>query len=316
MSNETIYADNHNMFCAVRKHKKIFKAFDRNKTEITDLFKDDDNFWTSDLSSATTEAKFEDQVIVELKGIDQVDSISLMTSAINTEISSVVFGYLQRLLGDEFANFTNAAETDPEVIDILKKTLDRSALKIDIWNGTDWIYADLIYPEANQVKFNKLVRLPVIRTNNDIMKIRLRCLSDVWKIDALSFDDSPLNNLTILQSELLHYQSDAQNNLNSITYTDDLYAKLLPGQSINLEYGTVSAPANKKITYALIAGGYLYEWLIDISTTPGDGIKNLSISTPKLSLAKEMLKNIDLILPLIYSDWKDIKDKYAANDFR
>lgn len=306
--NEYVYADNHNLLCSVKKHKKIFRAFDRNKTEITDLFADDDIFWKSDLSSATIEANFEDQITVELKDIDQVDSISLMISAINSEISLVGFNYLQRLLGDEIANFTNAAETDLEVIDLLKKSLDRSALKVDIWNGTDWNYADLIYPEANQVEFKKLVRLPVIKTDNDVMKIRLRCLSDVWEINALSFDDSPLNSLIIHQPELLDYQSDAPGYLYSIIEKDELYLKLLPGQSINLEYGTVRAPQNKKITYVVTAGGYLYEWIIDNSAVPGDGIKNLSISTPKMVMVKEMMKNIDSFLTIIYNEWKNIRE--------
>lgn len=312
--NETVYADNHNLLCAVKKHKEIFKAFDQNKTEITDLFIDDDNYWKSDLSSAKPESEFEDQIIVELKNIDKVDSISIMISAINSEISSVVFSYLQKLLGDEFANFTNAAESDPEVIEILKRTLYRSSLKIDIWNGNEWKYTDLIYPEANQVEFKKLVRLPVVKTDNDVMKIRLRCLSDVWEIDAISFDDSPLNNLIIHQPELLYYQSDAQSNLNSILDKDNLYSKLLPGQSIQLEYATVSAPKNKKITYAITVGGYLYEWLIDNSAVPGDGIKNLSTSTPKMLMVKEMLKNIDSILAIIYSEWKKHKSSFVVNE--
>jgi hypothetical protein len=313
--NETVYADNRNWLCKVKKHKKIFKALDRNKIEVTNLFMDDDNnYWKSDLSSAKPESKFEDQIIVELKDIEKVDSIFAIISAINSEISSVVFSYLQKLLGDEFANFTNAAETDPEVIEILKKTLYRSALKIDIWDGTNWKYADLIYPEANQVEFKKLVRLPVIKNNNNVMKIRLRCLSDVWEIDAISYDDSPLNSLIIHQPELLYHQLDAQSNLNSIIDKDELYSKLLPGQSIQLEYGIVRAPQNKKITYAITVGGYLYEWLIDNSAVTGDGIKNLSTSTPKLLMVKEILKNIYSILPMIYSEWKKNKSSFVVNE--
>lgn len=311
---ETVYADNHNSLCKVKKQKKIFKALERNKTEVTDLFIEDDNhYWKSDLSTAIPGLNFEDQVIVEFTDIDQVDSLSLIVSAINSEISSVVFNYLQNFLGDEFANFTRAAETDPEIIDVLKKTLTRSALKIDIWDGTVWKYFDLVYPEANHVEFKKLVRLPVIKINNDVMKIRLRCLSDVWEIDALSFDDAPMNKVIVQQSELLYYKSDTQNDFNSVSKKDDLYTKLLPGQSINLEYGVASIPSNKKITYALTVGGYLYEWIIDKSLIPGDGIKNLDVYTPKLILVKEMLKNIDTILPIIYNDWKENKNKLATN---
>ena len=310
----TVYSDNNNYLCSVKKHKKILKAIDRNKTEVTDLFvDDDDNYWKSDLSSATPELNFEDQVVVELENVDQVDSLSLVVSAINSEISSVVFGYLQKLLGDEFANFTRAAETDPEIIEILNKTLYRSSLKIDIWNGIAWEYADLVYPEANKVEFKKLIRLPVIKNENDIMKIRLRCLSDVWKIDALSFDDSPINKLNMHHPILLYYRSDAQNDLNYITKKDDLYTKLLPGQSIYLEYEIVKAPSNKKITYAITSGGYLYEWIIDNSLIIGEGLKNLNVSTPKIILTKEILKNIDSILPIIYSDWKNIKNNFVVN---
>jgi hypothetical protein len=312
---ETVYADNRNSLCSVKKHKKIFKAMDRNKTEVTDLLMNDDNtYWKSDLSSAVPSLNFEDQLIIELNDIDQEDSLSLVVSAINSEISSVVFSYLQKLLGDEFINFTRAAETDPEIIEILNKTLYRSSLKIDVWTGTAWEYADFVYPEANKVEFNKLVRLPVIKNDNDVMKIRLRCLSDVWKIDALHFDDSPINKLIMHQPKLLYYRSDVQNDLNYITKKDDLYTKLLPGQSIELEYEVVQAPSDKKITYAITSGGYLYEWIIDNSLINSDGIKNLNVFTPKIKLVKEMLKNIDSILPIIYSDWRDIKNKLVVNE--
>ncbi len=64
------------------------------------------------------------------------------------------------MLGDEFVNFTKALETDQEIIDLMKEALQRSSLKIDVWNGQEWKFIDLIYPEANRVKFRKLVRIP------------------------------------------------------------------------------------------------------------------------------------------------------------
>ena len=147
----TVYSTNNNSLQSVTKHKNISKALDINKTDITSLLKVDDNlYWESDLSSANQNSDFEDKVFVDLNIIDPTDSVSLVISAVNTNISSKVFSFLQRILGDEFANFTKAAETDDEIINVLKETLIRSALKIDIWNGKDWKYVDLIYPEANQ----------------------------------------------------------------------------------------------------------------------------------------------------------------------
>ncbi len=182
---------------------------------------------------------------------------------------------MQTLLGEEFVNFTKAAEDDPEVIDILKKTLDRSALKLDVWDGSNWKYIDLIYPEANSIKFNKLVRLPLIKDEDEIMKIRLRCLSDVWEIDAINYDDSELGNFILHQPKLLECESDSRDAISNIHAKDNLYTKLLPGQSINLKYEPVKISNDNKITYAVKCQGYLYEWIIDNSLTHGDLFQRL-----------------------------------------
>ena len=139
------------------------------------------------------------------------------------------------------------------------------------------------------------------------MKIRLRSLSDVWKLDAIYYDDSKSMELIIHQIEPLCFQSDSQNDLNFIKERDDRYIKLLPHQIMNLEYAALKTPSNKKITYAVTVGGYLYEWIIDNNKIIGDGLKNLNTSTPKMVLIKNLLKNIDTILPIIYNDWKNYK---------
>ena len=128
--NKTVYSDNRNSFYAVGSHKEIFRAKDINNMEITDLLlRNDDNYWESDLSSAASKSNYEDVLIIELNKLSQIDSIALIVSAINTEISSVVFSYLQKLLGNEFLNFTKAAETDPEVTEILKEYVGKEFSK-------------------------------------------------------------------------------------------------------------------------------------------------------------------------------------------
>ena len=310
----TVYSDNKNILQTLVKSKKINGASDLNDNDLrTQLLNEDNLYWESDLSSANNDHDFEDQLFIDLKDVGDVDSISLVVAAINTEISSSVFKYLYMLLGDEFANFTRAAETDDELITILKETLTRSALKFDIWDGEKWKYTNQIYPEANFVKFNKLVRLPIMLHDGQ-MRIRLRCLTDVWKIDALHFDDSIPRKIKTHKAEILSFQSNTLGNIDDIKTKDDRYIKLLPGEEIVLEFNEIEPLENKKIVYSTNVGGYLYEWIIDESIVVGEGLEGLDTSTPKMKIVKSMMKNMDTFLPIIYEDWRISKHKIASNN--
>ncbi len=311
----SVYSDNENNLQPVTKQKKIYKASDLKENNLTNLLLNEDNlYWESDLSTANTDQKFEDKIFINLKNTnDNADSISLIVSAINTDISSSVFQYLHTLLGNELANFTKAAETDDELIGILKETLYKSALKIDIWDGEKWRYNNLIYPEANFVKFNKLVRLPVIN-HDSIMRIRLRCMTDVWKIDAIHFDDSPKKELTIIPIEITNFSTNSKGSLRRIKEKDNLYVKLLPGDKMELEFNGVKPYQNKKVVYTVTVGGYLYEWIIDKSLVADEGLENIDGSTPKIEFVKVLLKNMDSFLPIIYDNWKLTKQNLALKN--
>ena len=313
--NEKVYSNNNNAFFAVRNSKKITRAIDRNMLEITNLLIDnDEKYWRSDLSSASSKYDFEDQILVLLKNVNNSDSLSLIINAINTEISNTVMSYLQMILGDEFVGFMKLAESDPEIIDVLKDIVVRSSLKIDVWDNGEWKYIDLVYPEANFVEFDKLIRLPIIKNKENEMKIRLRCLSDVWKIDELIFDDEPNNKLTYYQPELISNNSGTSGNSRFLEQIDDLYIKLLPGEAINLEYESIKENSGKKINYILIVGGYLYEWIIDKRISIENNLYPFEQNSPKIQIVKETIKNLDTFLPIVYSRWKEVRKKYVFNE--
>lgn len=308
-SNNTVYSDNRNSFFSVKNHKNIFKAEDVNKTDITDLLLDNDNkHWISNLSSALASRNFEDVLFIELEDVNEIDSLSLIVTALNTEISNVLFKYLDNLLGEEFINFTKAAETDPEIIEILKNMLERSALKVDIWDGRDWKNIGLLYPEASSVEFSKLIRVPVVYNNDGRIRIRLRCLTDVWQIEAVKYDDLAKDSYILHDIKLLDVKSNTHDQISHIFRKDDLYTKLLPGQYIEMIYEQIKVPSQRKITYAVRCQGYLYEWIIDNSSDNSYLYNNLRVDTPKLYLVKKILSDFDNILPLIYSDWKRSRD--------
>jgi hypothetical protein len=309
-----VYSDNNNKFFAVNDLKRIKNASDRNSKDLLELLDRDDNkYWNSDLSSAVPKYDFEDQLFVTLKPNAISDSLSLIISAINTEISNTVFSYLQTILGDEFVNFTKVLETDQEIIDILKEILDRSSLKIDVWDGKEWQFVDLIYPEANRVKFRKLARIPNPINEENELNIRLRTLSDVWEIDAINFDDTLPQKLVEYKPILTSFSSSQNTDFALLEHKDDNYIKLLPGQSMDLEYEEVKIKGENKLSYAITIDGYLYEWVIDKGHGSLTDFVNLEIRTPKIKLVKSLLSNMELLLPTIYDNWKDVKKRYTQN---
>jgi len=311
--NSVVYVDNNNFLWPVKEQVKPLSALDQNDSDITDLIIEEDNvYWQSDLTSAKVESGFEDQIVVNFPKNKNIDSVSLIISAINTTISSVVFKKLQSLLGDEFVNFVKATENDPEMIEILKETLTRSSLKVDVWDGNNWIYQDMIYPEANQIKFQKLLRLSTDINSSDILKIRLRCMTDLWKLDAVLMDDSPASRLITYEVILTSAQFNNKNVIDKIEKTDSSYVIIIPGEEINLEFEEIRKSDQKKISYALLAEGYLYELVIDKSNILESEPLVINTNTQKLEFVKTLLRNFDLFLPMIYAEWELLRD---AKDF-
>ena len=310
-----LYTDNYNNFHIINNKKEILNAVDINNNIVTSSLKYEDNdYWSSDLHSARSELDYEDQLVIELYDSSQNDSISLIIAAINTEIFNIVIEYLQNILGDDYASFMKAAEVDPELISILKNTLERSSLKIDIWNEINWEYIDFIYPQANFVPFRKIIKIPSIKDNNDKIKLRLRCLTDVWKLDAVTFSEEssvvhPLEDLKIASIE-----SNAQINQHSIEMDDNLYQKLLPGEYLKLEYISDLSTRGKNVSYGVKIKGYLYEWIIDKRKSVEKSVDIHSNYSPRVVLVKEILKEMDLVLPIIYKRWAKVKPLYALHN--
>jgi hypothetical protein len=295
--NTDVSIDNQNRIVNINQCSRISKALDESGKDITSLLlKNDDEYWESDLSSANIISGFEDIIYTEfLTGAG--DSVSIAVTARNTKMSDLVFAKLGKELGDDFMAFTKAAETDSEIKSFLKKILNSSALKIDFWNGTEWEYGDIIYPEANQVDFIKVVRLPSV-TEHGKMAVRLRCMTDIWKINSIKHTSGKTNGMEV-------YKLSSANQMDyKLSVKDDNYLVLLPGEEINLEYNEVTASPGRKITYVLKSGGYLYEYIIDSDNY----VNRLNPDDEQTARIKKILFNNFSLYAGIYKDWKKTKN--------
>ncbi len=280
------------------------KAVDHSGNNILQLIQNfDGNFWQSDLLNTDPFSDFEDTIELSFTRLQQSETASLVIRAINTKLVNSVFDQIYGYLGTSSLQFAIDLETDKELIQTLKDWIQFGSLRATVWNGDMWIDAGLIYPEANEVAFTRVIRLDLSKIPGEEVKIRLKSLTDVWKIDVIQMDTTPVQSLAWKEMELISAKGLSLENIKREIVLDDFkYAIALPGQEINLNYRAHRNNKDKKITYTLSVKGYLHEW---ISPSSKQQVQFGAYISNRLEYLKSILSYRSVLLPPIYADWKE-----------
>lgn len=280
-------------------------AEDYSRKDITaDIETDDNNYWESDLSTAFPAGKFTDGIIIAFPN-EKSGNSSLIIKAVNTRISDVLFRKIYDFLGKDILRFVYALENDKEIISSLKNWIKEVSLKAYVWNGSEWEYAGLIYPEATRIPFKKLIRINFDNIRTQSLKIKLEFMTDVWKIDAVSMDFSEVEQIKGEQVPLVSATLSGEEISNKITSSDNYYSVLLPGDKIDLKFYDEYFSSDTR--YFVNISGYLYEWYVKDSGSNSDFLTSKSAGPSRFELFKLILNNKNLLLPPIYSEWEKLR---------
>lgn len=183
-------------------------------------------------------------------------------------------------------------------------------MKVKIWNGKNYQEAGKLHAEATKVPFTKLIRLNTGEIEEDTIKVILTCLKDVWKIDAIGIDWTPVQHL--IQKPVKHISMigpDGKDVSTQLAISDNNYSVLLPPESIELRYKAEPLSNGKKIVYILHAQGYLYEWF-PTGNSQNSTLTNILIPEQmRIEYLKILLESKSVFLPPIYSEWFGMKNK-------
>jgi len=308
--NIEVYSDVNNQFWQVEKTIIPSKANDYLGSNIIQKISNkDSDYWESDLSNIKSSSNFEDVIEVEFIKEKSVNDGVLLIHAINTNLSQKVFEFLGSYLGDQILEFYNSLETDPEMISVFRDWVKEISLKAFIWNRDKWEELGFIYPEANSISFSKVIPLHFENINQDTIRIMLKALTDVWKIDAVQIGTSSKLVQKIKDIPLITKEGDYQNDvIELLKNSDSKYKVLFPSESIELSFNPIIPTKGKKIVYALNVHGYLYEWMPENSVLSDFQFINVN-RTNKITYLKNLLKYKSVFLPPIYSEWKKEKEK-------
>ncbi len=312
----SVYADPEGELWPVREQVTHFRAVDNSGRDVSrDLIQRDGLYWHSDTTDFLMSSTFEDCIDLTVPAGLGKHGTSLILHAKNTHMAQSVFSALVGFLGDQTLAFHDAIENDTLMISLMKSWFEEASMKVSVWNGAAWQIIGRVEPEANMVQFSKLLRLPGDAGKGDTLKIRLTCLKDVWKIDALTFDNTlstPLRSADVKCSSAIG--PEGMDVRAVLAASDGQYARLLPPEQINLEFEVLTPPKGKKISYALYVRGYLYEWLPKAEpAAPANMFSNVSRAM-RIPLLKSVLQNRQVLLPVIYADWKTQRATYEPKD--
>jgi hypothetical protein len=248
------------------------------------------------------------------------EEATLVIHAINTRIFDAVMRTVSQIMGDESLAFVEAVEHDPEMIVLLKHWLEESSLKASLWNGIGWEPIGTLLPVANEIPFSRVIRFNVRAITGDSVKIRFTCLADVWKLDAMGIDWSPVHPLTTRPVPLVSARGQNGKDLAAtLTHADDQYAVVLPPEKVDITFQSLQTCANgagalgghpgKKTVYALNVQGYLHEWFPENGDQSQFMLVNQMKRDTKIAFLKNLLKHESIFLPLLYSEWKQQIEK-------
>jgi len=226
---------------------------------------------------------------------------SFIVHAINTHTVDGAFGRLMDFLGDEELPCLYRMEHDTSMIGLLKGWIGECGLHVDVWDGSAWTTAGTILPEANEVPFTRIVRIAVPRSGGDTVRARLRMLDAMWNIDDVAVDWSDVQPLVGRTLPLLTARHNVTGPVEEqLRASDSAYARLLPGEQVDMEFRATPPPAGKSTIYACRASGFLYEWSVVGPGAVNSGRPALPYGMSRTDVVTCLLEHHDLFLSLLY----------------
>lgn len=272
------------------------------------LAKSDGYYWKSDLARTTPFSGFRDRIAAEFDIPAGGSEATLIIRAINTNLINEVYRAVGEILGDATLQFYRALEEEPELQNTVREWIRESSLRIEIERRGTWEEIGTILPEATMVSFSRAIRLTDLQNIEGPLRVRLSTMTDVWRIDALSVDFSPVQPIPIHPLALKSVTStDGMSWKDAIASADSSYALIFPPHHLDLTFDPGMTSQMQNPVYVFAAQGYLYEWFPASAEYAVPMFASSPIkSEDRVQIFKALIQQKDIFLPVIYSKWRKV----------
>jgi len=172
-------------------------------------------------------------------------SVKLLLSGRNTELAAFAFDRMSTLCGSGYAEWIYRVEHDPVQGKRMRQFLVREGLlHVSVWNGTDWQKAGVFMDSGAELVKEHILVLPVPLRAEGVLRVRLECTSDLWRIDRLALDESDDVDVKCTSLAATGLSGCAgEDALPLLASRDDGYLIIMPGDSAMLSFAVPSPVA-------------------------------------------------------------------------
>ena len=277
---------------------------------LTQIASVDGRMWECDASSLIPGSGYEDVLEVAFARPRHTSAGSLVLTGINTALWTAVYSHLCRVVGDQVPAMAHAIETDPELIARLQDYFRDASLEAFVWNGSDWQTVGAIQPEASAVTFTRALRFRIPDQAGDSVRVRLRSMADVWKLDAVSAEWGDAQPLPMVAVPMLSAIGPEGEDLRDAIGADDgHYSILLPPDRVEFRFAAARPPAGGRVAYAVAGRGYLHEWAPRVADAGPTLLASWAPAGGRMEFLKELLKHRETALEPMYESWRKVRER-------
>ncbi|MCZ7557502.1 MAG: hypothetical protein M5R41_13970 [Bacteroidia bacterium] len=270
---------------------------------LADVARPDKHYWVSDLAGGTVDKGFRDMLEMEFAIAPEAREATLVVDAINTELIFQVYRSIGGILGDATLDFYQALETDEDLQRCVNDWLTDCGLAVEVFDGSSWTHIDRILPEANVAPFRRALRVALPEGTDGMLRVRLSTLTDVWRIDAVTLDASPVETLQMHELPMTAADGSRGNDMRQLLAdADSRYAVLLPPEHVDIAFDASQTASMRAPVYIVSAQGYLYEWFPTQEDGRADGLTASLHGRERIALLKSVLEHKEAFLPPIYRE--------------
>jgi hypothetical protein len=189
-------------------------------------------------------------------------SVKLLVSGVNTELAAFAFDQMATLCGSGYAQWMYRLEHDPVQERRMRQFLFREGLlHVYVWNGSEWQKAGAFLDSGSELVKEHVLVLPVPFQAEGVLRVRLECTSDLWRIDRIALDESEDVNVQCTSVAPQRLSGSAGDDaVPLVAGKDDRYLTTMPGDSVLFAFDAPPPAGGLKRTCFVRATGYYHHW--------------------------------------------------------
>ena len=235
------------------------------KDVLTEILSRDSVYWFSTLSGRewTDERNFRDGLIVEFPKPDHATSVKLIVSGKNTLLGYFALATIFQLKGASKVEWYRQLETDStERAKFVAWLMRQGMLHVQLCQNGKWVERGAFIDVGPGISKEQIMVLNIRDVTENMLKVRLECTTDLWRIDQVYADyspDLPVHSVEMIPvSATSEHGQDVSNLLNA---SDDRYYVTVSNQYADIEFSAVPETNGCERSYVAKTQGFYYQWL-------------------------------------------------------